>query len=241
MRKKGAVSGAGVGFAFMFQLAPGNRNPETVRGEPFEPGHGLVPAQAPLGLVNLAGVVIEADPDRQPLAPFKRQQGRLGPAHRLHRVGQHQHLEPAGEAQLQDRQHVGIHERLATGEGDLAGRQAFARDLVEEGLDLGQRQIDQRIIARRALDVAGGAGQIAQRAGVEPQRVQPGQRHLRARLAPGGHAGVFELAGRERPGGCQGEGRNYGGHGGNSFHLGKRLHKTRMIAFCCNGMALHSE
>ena len=67
-------------------------------------------------------------------------------------------------------------------------------DFVEVCGDFLGGQIDEPVVLRRRFDIAVMAGQVAQRAGVEPQRVERAQRHLGAGLASGGHERVAELA-----------------------------------------------
>ncbi len=61
----------------------------------------------------------------------------LGPLHRLHGVGEHEHLEAACERVLDQAQHVRVHERLAAGEPDLARPEPKGGDLVVVGGGLG--------------------------------------------------------------------------------------------------------
>jgi hypothetical protein len=77
--------------------------------------------------------------------------------------------------------------------------------LVETGLGLGKRQIDERIVPRRAFDIAGLAGEIAERAGVDPQRLQPLQRDMRPPFALSRDAKVPEFGRIERARGRRGE------------------------------------
>ena len=128
----------------------------------------------------------------------QRDQRRLVPPHRLHRIGQDQRLEAAPERIVQHGEHVRIHERLAPGEADLVCAHPVDFDLVEEAGDVLRRDIDQRIVGRAALDVAAGAGEIAQGSGVEPQRFERGQRNMRARLALGRHLGIGKFLDRQR-------------------------------------------
>ncbi len=131
-------------------------------------------------------------------ARVQRQQRSLVPPHRPHRVGQHQSGKASRKAQIEDRDHVRVHERLAAGERDLAGGQLAISDLIEIRGDLGERQIHQCVVARRAFDIAALAGQVAQGAGVEPERLQRGHRDAGARLALGGDQRIAELGRIER-------------------------------------------
>jgi hypothetical protein len=147
------------------------------------------------------------------------------PAHRAHGVGEHQHLEPAGEGGAKHRHHVAVHEGLAAGEADLA--RSHSRRLVEISLGLGDGQIDERVVGRRAFDVAALAGEVAERAGVDPQRVEPLQRDMRAPLAFGGDERVAELGRVERARGRIGEGRRFGQQGsGDGFSPSARTDRA---------------
>ncbi len=129
----------------------------------------------------------------------EREQRLLVPPHRPHRVGQHQRRVAAIERVSKHRDHLGVHEGLAAREAYFPGRQSLPHDLVEKSRGVSGGEINQRIIGRRALDIAGRAGEIAERAGVDPQCVERHQRHLRPRLARGGDLGIGELGGRQRP------------------------------------------
>ena len=77
---------------------------------------------------------------------------------------------------------------------------AVALDLVEVGGDLGGAEIDQPIVARRGFDVAVVAREVAERAGIEPQRLERPQGHVGPRLAFGGGQGILELRRIDRNG-----------------------------------------
>jgi hypothetical protein len=79
--------------------------------------------------------------------------------------------------------------------------------LVEIGLGLGERQVDERVVPRRAFDIAGLAGQIAERARVDPQRLQPIKRDVRPPLALRGDVKIAEFGGIERARRCCKRGR----------------------------------
>ena len=78
----------------------------------------------------------------------------------------------AGERVPEHGEDVGIHEGLAAGEADFPRGQSFARDLIEEGSDLGARHVDEPVVLRARLDVAIAAFDVAEAAGVDPQRAQ---------------------------------------------------------------------
>ena len=127
--------------------------------------------------------------------------------HRPHRVGEHQRLQTAGQGIVQHGQQVRAQERLAAGEPRGADRQAVPPDLVKEGAHLGPGQKGQAVVARRAFDVAGLAGEIAQRARVDPQRVQPTHVDMRAAFPARGGQRIAELGRVERTRFGQSEGR----------------------------------
>ena len=142
--------------------------------------------------------VIERDPQHQP-RPMRLDQRRQrllhpGAHHRPHRIGQDQNLVTSLERRLRHGAELGVHERLAAGESDLAHRPAARRDLIEKIAHLRLAEIDQPVILGGTLDIAVDAGDVAQRSGVEPQRPRSRQRHPRAGLAVGGNAGIEKLA-----------------------------------------------
>jgi hypothetical protein len=150
-----------------------------------------------LGVVQRGGIVIEADPQGKPAAVTGIQgDQRLAdprPHHRLHGVGQHQHLEAPVEGIRHHARDVRVHERLAAGEADLARAQPQRLDLVEQTCGVSGREIAQTIVLRPRLDVAVEAFDVAQRAGVDPQRIEPRQPDRRPGLALGGDVGIPEL------------------------------------------------
>jgi hypothetical protein len=109
---------------------------------------------------------------------------------------------------------VAVHERLAAGEADFCDWQRVAGDFIEIERQIGACEVRQRIVGRRAFDIAVGAGEVAQRAGVEPEGLQRLQRDMRAGFALGGNAGIAELC-RVKRGGGGGKGRG-GRNGGGS-------------------------
>jgi hypothetical protein len=66
-------------------------------------------------------------------------------------------------------------------------------------------QIDERVVGRRTLDIAARAGEIAERAGVDPERLEPVEGDMGARLPFGGDEGIAELGRIERARGRIGE------------------------------------
>ena len=79
--------------------------------------------------------------------------------------------------------------------GDFDGALAHLVDFVEIWRHIFGRQIDEMICRRGAFDVAIGAFNIALRSRVKPQRIQFLEEDLRALLAFGGDARVFEFFG----------------------------------------------
>ena len=154
--------------------------------------------------------MVEADAHGELRAEFgaERVEPVVEAPHRAHRIGQHEHFEAAPQRRAHHRQHVGVHERFAAGEADLA--RAHRGGFVEEGVDFGQRQVDEGIVGRRAFDVTGLARKIAQRPGVDPQRIEPLQHDMGAGIPADGHPGIDELGAIERPRLGNGEGRNLG-------------------------------
>jgi hypothetical protein len=118
--------------------------------------------------------------------------------HRLHGVGQHQHLEAPVEGVPHHPRDVRVHERLAAGEADLARAQPQRLDLVEQARSVPGLEIAQPIVLRSRLDVAVEALDVAQRAGVDPQRIEPRQADGRPGLALGGDVGIPELGRKGR-------------------------------------------
>ena len=179
---------------------------ETPRGEPPQSlQRGTPGALAALLLVQDLAVVIQRDPQRQPRAVLFAQGQETGRAfhHRAHGVGQHQHAKAAAQAIRQHLEQLGIHEGLAAREPDFLRRQLVRGDLVQVRADFGGAQIDQAVIRRAGLDIAVLAGQVAERACVEPKRAQGLQRHGGPAFALGGGRRVAELGGVERLGyGC---------------------------------------
>src|SRR5204863_3092934 len=87
-------------------------------------------------------------------------------------------------------------ERLAAGEADLAGAEPAGLDLVEERRRLGRSDVDEPVVARARFDVAVLAGDVAERAGVDPKRLESLQRHGRTGLPGGRPIRVRKLARR---------------------------------------------
>ncbi len=195
--KQPGKAGANLRFRFAGQPPARDVHGKTVARQPQEAVDRRLPAApAALLLMDPAAVMIDRNADRQPLAitPAQPQQRPPALGHRLHRIGQDQRIKAAAQRVFEHRRQFGVHERLAAGKADQRGRQPAAFDFIEVGRRFGRGQIGQPIILRRRLDIAMTAGKVTQRAGVEPQGLQPPQRHLRASVAAGGTKGILELA-----------------------------------------------
>jgi hypothetical protein len=86
--------------------------------------------------------------------------------------------------------------------------------LVEKGLGFGERQVDERVVCRRALDVAALAGEVAERARIQPQRLEMAEPDRSAALALRRDERVAELRRVDRARGCIAEGRGENGSQG---------------------------
>src|SRR5262249_6015588 len=104
----------------------------------------------------------------------------LAALHRPHRIGKRQNAESARETIPDHAEELRIHERLAAGEPDLFRAPAVALDLVEIRGDFVAREIEEPIVPRARFYVAVLAGDVAERSGVEPKRLQAPRRDTRA-------------------------------------------------------------
>ena len=140
--------------------------------QPFE--HGCPAARAALGFVLWLRVMVDRHANFKlvTVALLQFQQGLGTLFHGAHGVGQHQGAKTSGQRVFQHGQKVRVHERLSAGEADFFGAELLALNLVQVAGHLRSRQIDQRVIAGCGFDVAIDAGQVAQRAGVKPERPQ---------------------------------------------------------------------
>ena len=100
---------------------------------------------------------------------------------------------PALEHGLHDVQNVRAHEGLATGNADFLRTFAERFDLIQEGRHIREREIDKIVIGRRAFDVAVHAFNVAERAGIQPERLQAAPVHAAAHFALGGEERVLKL------------------------------------------------
>ncbi len=154
-------------------------------------------------------VMIEAythDQTGPELFPQAQQRGFV-PPHRLHRIAEDQDLVPTAERIFQHQGEGRVHERLPSRKADLAHVLSPNFDLVQIIRHLLGCDVDQRVIGRTAFDIAARTGQVAQGSGIEPQRVQPGQRHRGAGAAVRRHLRIPELAGFQRSSVLRPEGR----------------------------------
>ena len=208
------------GFVVAPAQPPGDAHPEAVLGQPAQAGQSRLPGpRAALFLVQLAPVVVHRDPQHQPfaVAPPQRQQ-RFGALHHwAHGVGEHQRAMAGAQAVLHHAGQVRVHERLAAGEADLLGAEAECGDFIQIGARFGAVDVRETVVARTRLDVAVGTGEVAQRAGVEPQRAQLAEGHGGAALAFGGAVGVRELPARG------GDGDDGNGHRGTAPRHRRRV------------------
>ena len=142
--------------------------------------------------------MIDRNPQRQlaRIGGVQTQKARLhGFAHhRAHGVCQDQHLISPGQRGLGHVDHLGVHERFATGKGNLAHGPVACFELVKIVTHLVSGNVDQRIIGRAGVDIAIHAFDVAQRSGVEPERLRIGQRNSCPRLPFGGQGRILEFA-----------------------------------------------
>src|SRR6516165_8815576 len=95
---------------------------------------------------------------------------------------------------LEDHGQLGVHKRLSAGKADQRCRQRTGFDLVEVVRDLDRRQVNQAIVLGRGYDIAMPASQIAQRPGIEPERIERFEGYMRSPLALRGRERILELA-----------------------------------------------
>ena len=88
-----------------------------------------------------------------------------------------------------------VHERLAAGEADLARGSARAAISSRKAAASARRDVDEPVVLRARFDVAVAAGDVAEGAGVDPQRRKRFQRARGARLAVRGPVRIAEFAG----------------------------------------------
>src|SRR5690606_26539789 len=109
-------------------------------------------------------------------------------------IGQNQHAKPTCQRIAYHGDDFGIEKRLAASEPDFAGRQLQLCDFIEIRRDLRRADVLQPVVPRARFDVAIPALDVAERAGVDPQRLEPGQRNDSPALAGGSPVRVLELA-----------------------------------------------
>ncbi len=177
--------------------APRDRDVEALSDKPCEAferrGPGARSAQI---LVVALTIAIERDTKREParMRGMECRKRGLHMLHRLHGIGEDEDAETCGERVVGHADHVGVHKGLAAGEADFGGRMGETCGFVEKSADLGAAEINERVIARARFDVAITAGEIAKRAGVEPERVEARKRHMGARrpVRRDGRIGEFQ-------------------------------------------------
>ena len=85
--------------------------------------------------MQLRTIMIDAHPHGKLIAVFLLQIQQsclhLWPHHWRHRVGQHEHFEPAPEGLVENGQHVRIHKGFAAGKANLLGAQIARRDFIK--------------------------------------------------------------------------------------------------------------
>jgi len=113
--------------------------------------------------------------------------------HRAHGIGQDQHVISGGQRGFGDLDHLRVHERLTAGKGNLCHRPVALRDLPQIIAHLVGGDIDQRIIRRAGRDIAVHAFNVAQGAGVEPQRLRVCQADSRAGFALGRQGRILKF------------------------------------------------
>ena len=145
-------------------------------------------------------VMIDRDADGKALIVEFIQDAERWPVmlHRLHRIGEDNDVKPARQSLFEHGHEVWIHERLSAGEADFARWKFVALDLVVIKPRIGCGKIRQPVVAGARFNVAIHARQIAERASVDPQRLQRVERNAGARVAAGGARGILELHRRKR-------------------------------------------
>src|SRR4029079_15273455 len=91
------------------------------------------------------------------------------------------------------RENFGIHERFAAGKSYFQRLKLRGCNLVEKGAELGQVNISQPVVAWARLDVAIAALDVAEAAGVDPQRAQAFERYDGALLPSRSPVGIAEF------------------------------------------------
>ena len=129
-------------------------------------------------------------------------------------------------------QHVGVHERFAAREADL---DSIMPNHVENMLCVGSCQIDKAVIGRARMHVTIGAFDVAERAGVEPERLEIMKDDMRPGFAPGGQVGVGKLFAGAVGGECCHDG-NLAFPARSPIHkserLGRLLQNERGVIWC---------
>ena len=203
--EEGGVAAAGLGFRLAPAGTPGNGQVKAVFGEPGQSLHHALPGTlAAQQFVEVGRVVVDGDTQGEGARmAFIEGEQRIAPFHEgLGGVGEDQDAHAAAQDFPDHRRQLRVHERLAAGEADLLDGQAVVGDLVEVAAHVVEADVGQAVVVRSRFHVAVAATQIAQAAGVEPERRQPRQRHHGAALALGGDVRFAELVrGQQRAGG----------------------------------------
>ena len=113
--------------------------------------------------------------------------------HGQHGVGQHQHVEPARQAERQHWDNFGVHKRLAAGKPDLADAQVLRVDLIQVDAHFTGGDVGQAVVYGARFDITVHAGEVAEGSGIEPHRIQAAKGNRGALGAVGGDGGILEL------------------------------------------------
>ena len=114
--------------------------------------------------------------------------------HRPHGVGQHQYLVAALQGIAQHGSEIGVHEGFAASEPNFAKTQFLPLCFVQQRRHFCCADVFQRVIGGGRLDIAIGAGQIAERACVDPQGLEGARCYPGAAFARGRQAGILKLS-----------------------------------------------
>ena len=150
-----------------------------------------IAAGAAFPVMGLFQIVVDADPQLQAIAEAGAEVEKRGfyrwAHHGLHGIGEDQHLMPARERVLRHGAHIRVHEGLAPGKGDFRRAELQCLDLVEIARRLVARDVGKPVLGRAGMNVAMRAFDIAERARVDPQRLQPSETDRGAALLLGRH------------------------------------------------------
>ncbi len=188
----------GIFFVLVPAGAAGDGHLEPVLGQPVEAFQGFVPGFGPtFDLVQRLGVVIKRNAQRELgwilLAQGQQAFAHLGAQHGLHGVGENKNLKPPLQSRFGHGQHIAVHKGFAASKADLARTQSLQLNFVHQRQRIGQGEVHQPVIAWAGFDIAVDALDVAQRAGVDPKRLQALKSHLCTLFPFGGHLRVGKL------------------------------------------------